>query len=65
MITIRSNPYSKEECLALSEALAVAEDYIIRRVCGDIHTHCKVCAYRHVCNDLTSAKEHAEALAHK
>lgn len=66
MISIKSGAYSKAEKRMLAEALEKAESLVMHYGCdGGEHLNCKSCPYRHICNDLSSAREHAEALAYK
>ena len=60
MITLRVNPYNDTEIAMLAIALTKAET-VVKSVCkgqGD----CRVCRLKHVCYDLSKAREHAEQL---
>ena len=60
MITLRVNPYSKKELERLADLLKAMEFHMTANYCKN--GNCKTCEYRHLCYDLTSAREHAEKL---
>lgn len=56
MITLLVNPYSPEELKTLRDMLGVIETLMYRKC--QAGTNCKQCEYRHICYDITSAKDH-------
>lgn len=56
MITIKSNAYSKNEISVLLSIFSIMENQM-QTLCKQGET-CKTCENRHICYDITSAKEH-------
>lgn len=57
MITLKTNPYNEKELFMLASLFEQLEE-IMGSNCKKGET-CKTCEYRHLCYDITSAKEHA------
>lgn len=62
MITLRTNPYSEKEKVMLASVFATMEAVLMKKVCEHLDYCCKGCEYRHLCYDITNAREHAEKL---
>lgn len=58
MITIKSAMYTDDEKEPLYNALQAAIDSFINNNC-EPQTPCSQCRYRHVCYDLSSARDYA------
>jgi uncharacterized protein (UPF0179 family) len=62
MITIKKNPYTDVEKLALQHALNEAVTKFINDYC-DPKAKCQTCEYRRVCYDLINARDYAYKIA--
>ena len=56
MITIKSGSYNKEEKRKLADFLNKAVDDFVSLNCTV--THCGLCKYRHICEDLHRVQEY-------
>ena len=63
MITLRVNPYNQKELERLADLLKASENLLTTHFCKS--RNCKICDYRHLCYDLTSARKHAEKLVNE
>lgn len=62
MISIKKNPYSDAELLALHSAMHEAVKAFINGYCKPEYK-CQTCEYRHVCYDLIKARDYAYRIA--
>lgn len=62
MITIKKNPYTDAERLALHEALHEAVTVFINHHCEPL-AKCQTCEYRRICADLIKARDYAYKIA--
>lgn len=62
MITIKKNPYTDAEKLALLDSLQAGVTKFINTYC-DPKAKCQTCEYRRVCYDLIKARDYAYKIA--
>lgn len=60
MITLKTNPYNEKELKQLLRILVASEKLMQSHFCKG--RNCKACEFRHLCYDLSHARNYAEKL---